>query len=45
LVVNFNPSAVWTRYEMVYISPKERAWINYNLSGEKTSELKFFKIK
>ena len=45
LVVNFNPAAVWTRYEMVYISPKERAWINYNLAGEKTSELKFVKIK
>jgi len=45
LVVNFNPAAVWTRYEMVYISPKERTWINYNLSGEKTSELKFVKIK
>ena len=45
LVVNFNPAAVWTRYEMVYISPKERVWINYNLSGEKTSELKIIKIK
>lgn len=45
LVVNFNPAAVWTRYEMVYITPKERAWINYNLAGEKTSELKFVKIK
>jgi|WetSurSiteA1Bulk_404760.scaffolds.fasta_scaffold00970_5 hypothetical protein len=45
LVVNFNPEAVWTRYEMVYISPKERNWINYNLAGEKTSEFKFIKIK
>ena len=45
LVVNFNPAEVWTRYEMVYISPKERLWINYNLAGEKISELKFVKIK
>jgi hypothetical protein len=45
LVVNFNPGAVWTRYEMVYVSPKERTWINYNLAGEKTSESKFVKIK
>jgi hypothetical protein len=45
LVVNFNPAAVWTRYEMVYVSPKERTWINYNLAGEKTSEYKFIKVK
>jgi hypothetical protein len=45
LVVNFNPAAVWTRYEMVYLSSKERVWINYNLSGEKISELKFVRIK
>lgn len=45
LVLNFNPEAVWTRYEMVYVSPKERNWINYNLAGEKTSETKFVKIK
>jgi hypothetical protein len=45
LVVNFNPGAVWTRYEMVYVSPQERTWINYNLAGEKTSELKFTKVK
>jgi hypothetical protein len=45
LVINFNPGAVWTRYEMVYVSPKERKWINYNLAGEKTAEFKFIKIK
>jgi hypothetical protein len=45
LVVNFNPETVWTRYEMVYVSPKERIWIHYNLAGEKTSELKFVKVK
>ena len=45
LVLNFNPEAVWTRYEMVYVSPKDRIWINYNLAGEKTAEFKFVKIK
>jgi hypothetical protein len=45
LVVNFNPEAVWSRYEMAYVSPKERAWINYNLAGEKTSEFKLIKVK
>ena len=45
LVLNFNPEAVWTRYEMVYVGPKERNWINYSLSGEKISETKFVKIK
>jgi hypothetical protein len=45
LVINFNPEAVWTRYEMVYVSPKDRIWINYNLAGEKTAEFKFIKIK
>jgi hypothetical protein len=45
LVVNLNPEAVFTRYEMVYVSPKERNWINYNLSGEKTAEFKFIKVK
>jgi hypothetical protein len=45
LVVNFNPEAVWTRYEMVYVGPKERNWINYDLAGEKISEFKFIKVK
>ena len=45
LVLNFNPEAVWTRYEMIYVSPNERNWINYNLAGEKTSEYKFIKVK
>ena len=45
LVVNFNPGAVWARYEMVYVSPQERTWINYNLTGDKTSELKLTKVK
>jgi hypothetical protein len=45
LVINFDPEKVWTRYEMVYISPKERNWINYNLAGEKTSEFKFLKVR
>jgi hypothetical protein len=43
IVDNFDPEKVWLKYEMLYISPTERIWTEYNTSGVKVSEMKFTK--
>jgi hypothetical protein len=45
IVDNFNPGTVATKFEMVYITPKESTWTQFNKDGVKTSELKFVKVK
>jgi hypothetical protein len=45
MVDNFIPETVWYKFEMGYISPKERTWAQFNKNGVKTSEVKFIKVK
>jgi hypothetical protein len=45
LVDNFNPEKAWTKFEFVFVNPKEWTLTMHNTDGVKTSENKYSKIK